>query len=161
MIRKFALAVLATATISAATLAVAQAPPTPAAQPVLKLSLGDLMTALVQPRHIKLALAGKARNWDYAAFGLHELEETFEMIEQYVPRYRNAAMPDLMKMIEASMKTVEAAIKAKDGAAFDAAFAKLTDACNACHVTTEHKAIVIRVPTTSPFPNQVFEPQRP
>ena len=32
--------------------------------------LGELMTAFVQPRHIKLGLAGNARNWPYAAYEL-------------------------------------------------------------------------------------------
>ena len=31
-------------------------------------SLGDLMTMAVQPRHIKLGLAGRARNWTYLAY---------------------------------------------------------------------------------------------
>jgi hypothetical protein len=33
------------------------------------LGLGELMTAFVQPRHIKLGLAGKEQNWPYASFG--------------------------------------------------------------------------------------------
>ena len=36
--------------------------------------LGDLMTMTVQPRHIKLALAGRQKNWVYAAYELHELQ---------------------------------------------------------------------------------------
>ena len=28
--------------------------------------LGDLMTMTVQPRHIKIALAGREKNWAYA-----------------------------------------------------------------------------------------------
>jgi hypothetical protein len=31
-------------------------------------SMGDLMTMAVQPRHTKLALAGRRRNWTYAAY---------------------------------------------------------------------------------------------
>jgi hypothetical protein len=36
-------------------------------------ALGDLMTAFVQPRHIKLGLAGKEQNWPYAAYELDQL----------------------------------------------------------------------------------------
>ena len=34
------------------------------------------MTMTVQPRHTKLGLAGSAGNWPYAAYELHELEES-------------------------------------------------------------------------------------
>jgi len=44
-----------------------------AAQPDYHPSLGDLMTMAVQPRHIKLGMAGKARNWEYAAYETSEL----------------------------------------------------------------------------------------
>jgi hypothetical protein len=40
-----------------------QAPP-PAYLP----GLGDLMTTIVQPRHVKLALAGRGKNWVHAAY---------------------------------------------------------------------------------------------
>jgi hypothetical protein len=38
-------------------------------------SLGDLMTATAQPRHIKLGLAAREGNSPYAAYELHELIE--------------------------------------------------------------------------------------
>jgi hypothetical protein len=44
------------------------------------LGLGELMTAFVQPRHIKLGLAGKEQNWPYASFELGELTEAFDDI---------------------------------------------------------------------------------
>lgn len=134
--------------------AVAQTPASP-------FGLGDLMSILIQPRHIKLALSGQARNWEYAAFAVHELEESFERIEKLVPRYRETAMSDLLKIVQESIEAVEAAIKAKDGERFDAAFVKLTQACNDCHRTTEHAMVVIQVPRISPFPNQNFSPQKP
>ena len=83
------------------------------------------------------------------------------MIETAVPRYRGAAMPDLLKMVDGPLKALDAAIKARDGAKFDTAYAQLTDACNACHVTTEHKMVVIQVPKTSPFANQNFAAPKP
>jgi hypothetical protein len=43
------------------------------------------MTVTVQPRHIKLALAGQERNWPYAAYALHELEESFERAARIWP----------------------------------------------------------------------------
>ena len=63
--------------------------------------LGDLMTMTVQPRHIKLGLAGQEKNWTYAAYELHELEEAFERTAQVWPMYRKTNIAELM---EASMK---------------------------------------------------------
>jgi len=40
------------------------------AQQPHRAAVGDLMTALVQPRHIKLGLAGREQNWPYAAYEL-------------------------------------------------------------------------------------------
>lgn len=140
---------------------IAAAQPAASDPPPFRPSLGDLMTAYVQPRHLKIGLAGQARNWEYLAYEHHELEETFEAIERQVPRYRNAAMSDLMKTIEEPLKALEGAIKARDAAAFDAAYARLTNGCNACHAATDHRMIVIQAPRASPFPNQSFAAPKP
>jgi|GEM_PF-5531758 len=52
-------------------------------------ALGDLMTALVQPRHIKHGLAGNEQNWAYAAYELDQLRETFNDVAQIMPKYRD------------------------------------------------------------------------
>lgn len=153
----FVTAALAFVAVSVAS---AQTPPADA-PPSLRLGLGDLMTMLVQPRHIKVGLGGQVRNWDYVAYEIHELEEAFERIERAVPRYRNVAMSDLLKLVQPSIEALEASVKARDGAKFDVAYDQLTQACNACHRSTEHAMIVIQVPKTSPFPDQNFAPQRP
>lgn len=129
--------------------------------PGVRLGLGDYMTAFVQPRHAKLGLGGQARNWEYVAYERHELEETLELVEKAVPRYRNTAMSDLLVMTKQPMSDLDAAIKARDAMKFDAAYAALTDACNACHRTTEHTMIVIQVPKASMFPNQNFATPNP
>src|SRR4051812_32631039 len=51
-------------------------------------SLGDLMTATVQPRHIKLGLAAREGNWPYATYELHELKEAFERAAKVWPKWR-------------------------------------------------------------------------
>ena len=109
-------------------------------------------------RHAKLGLGGRARNWDYVAYGRRQLEQTFELIGRQVPSYRNVAMSDLLQMMVEPMKALDEAIKAKDAGRFDAAYAQLTDACNACHVSTEHAMIVVQMPTSSPFANQKLTP---
>src|SRR4029450_578987 len=63
------------------------APQAPASQPY-RPGLGDLMTMTVQPRHINLGLAGQEKNWVYAAYELHELEESFERAARVWPMYR-------------------------------------------------------------------------
>jgi len=145
---------LATLALTLPLAATAQSPPP------FRPGMGDLMLTTVQPRHLKLGLAGQARNWDYADFAVHELEESLENVEKYIPKWRDL---DIARLVEATVKqpleAVEKAVKAKDAAAFDAAYRQLTAACNACHATAGLPAIVIKVPDgTSAFPNQEFRP---
>jgi hypothetical protein len=141
-------------------LAAAQTPP--ANPPPLRLGLGDLMTMLVQPRHTKLGLGGQARNWDYAAYELHELEEAFERAERAWPRYRTFSITELLGVTKEPMANLDTAIKAKDGARFDAAYRELTQACNACHHGTNRPMVVIQLPAaTAPYPDQDFTTPKP
>ena len=142
----------------------AQTPASPeaATPPAYRLSVGDLMTIAVQPRHIKLALAGQERNWTYAAYELRELQGAFERMAHAVPTYRSMNMADLITAtIKAPMEDVAAAIKSSDAAKFAEAYAQLTATCNACHQSTDHSAVVIQVPKASAYPDQDFRPPRP
>jgi hypothetical protein len=56
----------------------AQSPAPADVSTVYRPGLGDLMAMTGQPRHIKLALAGRQKNWTYAAYELHELQEAFD-----------------------------------------------------------------------------------
>src|ERR1700761_2144149 len=128
---------LAAAALCAA--ASAQAPPPAAPQPDYHPSFGDLMTIAVQPRHIKLGMAGKARNWDYAAYEASELRNAFGRIGRTIPTYRKQALPDMFaSAILPSMDKLDAAIKAKDGKGFDAAYKEVTASCNTCHTSLDH-----------------------
>jgi hypothetical protein len=121
--------------------------------------LGELMTAFVQPRHIKLGLAGNERNWPYAAYELGELTETFDDIAELVPQHDNLSIPEMIaSTVKPPMAALDAAIKAMDAAAFTKTYADLTASCNACHQSADHPMIVIQVPTVSPFPDQDFRP---
>lgn len=121
--------------------------------------LGELMTAFVQPRHTKLGLAGRERNWPYAAYELGELSETFDDVAQLVPTHDNLPIPAMIaSTVKPAMAAVAAAIKSQDAAAFATAYAALTASCNACHQSAGHPAIVIQVPTASSFPDQDFRP---
>ena len=75
MKRAIAIVLLAGAgLIPASLLAVAQN-----ATPAYKPGLADLMTMTVQPRHIKLALAGHTKNWVYAKYELAELGDAADL----------------------------------------------------------------------------------
>jgi hypothetical protein len=145
-------------------LAYAQTPPTPQgpAPQAYRPGLGDLMTMTVQPRHIKLGLAGREKNWSFAAYELHELEESFERIVRVWPMYRKTNIAELMvATTKEPMDAVSQAIKSADAARFDEAYARLTATCNACHQSTERAFVVIQVPQASPFPDQDFRPVKP
>jgi hypothetical protein len=124
--------------------------------------LGDLMTAFVQPRHIKLGLAGQAQNWDYAAYELGELKETFEDVGKMILKHGNLQIaPAIASTVTPAMDAVDKAITAKDAAAFTKAYADLTDACNACHKSADHPMIVIQVPSAgTAFLDQNFNPPK-
>jgi hypothetical protein len=135
---------------------------TPALAPAYRPGLGDLMTMTVQPRHTKLGLAGLEKNWVYAAYELHELEEAFERAAHVWPTYRKS---NIAELIEATTKepiqAVSEAIKAADATKFADAYGRLTATCNACHQSTERPFVVIQSPKASPFPDQDFRPAKP
>ena len=150
--------------LAALNLANAQAPAGPAvAMPqAYQPSFGDLMTIAIQPRHIKLGLAGQQKNWTYAAYELRELQGAFERTARTIPTYRSMNVADLIDATtKAPMADVAAAIKSGDAAEFAEAYAQLTATCNACHQSTEHGAVVIQVPKASSYPDQDFRPSKP
>src|SRR5581483_6077528 len=121
--------------------------------------LGEMMTAFVQPRHIKLGLAEAEQNWPYAAYELDELAETFVDIGKLVPMHDGMSIPNMIaSTVKQPMAALEKAIAAKDRGAFDRAYADLTAACNACHRSAGHPMIVIKIPVESPYPDQDFRP---
>jgi Spy/CpxP family protein refolding chaperone len=115
----------------------------------------------VQSHHAKLWLAGNAGNWELADYQADELKELLEDIAKRVPDYKGTPVG---KMIEAvtmpPIGDIESAIKNRDGAKFQAAFDRLTAACNACHEAANRSFIVVQRPATSPFPNQSFAPRK-
>jgi hypothetical protein len=124
--------------------------------------LGDLMTAFVQPRHIKLGLAGNEQNWPYAAYELKELRESFDKVARLVPKHGVLVIPAAIEStVRPPMVALDAAIKAKDQAAFTKSYGELTASCNACHQSADHAMIVIQVPTISAFPDQDFRAPKP
>jgi len=114
--------------------------------------LADLMEG-AQSRHTKLWFAGKARNWDLAAYETGQIKARLEEAAALYPRL---PVSDLSTMI-GPLDTMAQAVKAKDGAAFASAFDGMTRACNACHQVNNRGFIAIQRPTAPAFSNQVFE----
>jgi hypothetical protein len=124
-----------------------------------KPAMDDLMTMLVQPRHIKLYYAGQAKNWTLAGFQVNELRGALARIGRTIPNYRNINVDTAVASIFADkLKTVDAAVKAADLAQFTAAYGEMTNACNDCHKGMEHPFLVMKVPDAANYPDQEFRP---
>jgi hypothetical protein len=122
-------------------------------------AVGDLMTALVQPRHIKLGLAGSEQNWPYAAYELDQLRETFADLAEILPKYRDLSIPEMIRStVKEPLEALGQAIQAKDSSQFTVAYGHLTASCNVCHQSYDRAVIVIQAPTGSTFPDQDFRP---
>jgi hypothetical protein len=124
--------------------------------------MSALMNMLVQPRHAKLGLAGKAENWPLAGYMFKELRQSFAVTARAVPRWKGLPVPDLLEAaVTQPMLALDFAIKAAEPRLFMESFEKVTAGCNACHATTDHPFVVITFPNPgSPFPNQDFQPKR-
>ncbi len=124
----------------------------PAAEYVPRLD--DIMSA-VQLRHMKLWFAGKAGNWELAAYELRQLEAG---LMEAATLYSGIPATNVTRMTQPA-QSIGDAITAKDSRRFAKAVGEFTDGCNACHQSIGRGFIVMRVPTDSPFSNQVFPPQ--
>jgi hypothetical protein len=134
--------------------------PPPSAVPVV-MTMGDLMNTLVQPRHLKLGLAGQAQNWPLARYAFEQLRAAFANIVSAKPKFAGMPVGDLVDLaLSQPLNAVEAAIKQQDAQKFAAAYEQLGQGCNACHMELDHPYVVIKTPDASAFPNQEFKAQR-
>jgi hypothetical protein len=121
--------------------------------------LADMMTMAVQPRHTKLGLAIRARNWTYAVYEVGELRGAFARIVRSIPSYEGKDTAELVVMIAKPIETLQAAGRAKDAVKADAAYAEVTQTCNMCHQAQGRDYIVMRAPAAAMFPDQDFSPR--
>jgi hypothetical protein len=122
--------------------------------------LAAIMSA-AQWRQLKLSFAGAQRNWPLAAYEIGQMRKNFAEAATYYPKFDDVPIAKLIKEIsEPALDDIAASVKAKDVDAFRKSFARLTEACNSCHKAAGKGFIEIRVPTLSPFSNQVFTPAR-
>jgi hypothetical protein len=121
------------------------------------MTMGDMMNTLIQPRHAKLGLAGRAGNWPLAAYALAEIRQSFAGIAKAQPKFHGYPVADLADAaLKQPLAATDDAIKAQDAKKFAAAYDQLTQGCNACHSSLDHPFVVIKVPDASAFPNQEF-----
>jgi hypothetical protein len=111
---------------------------------------------VIQSQHMKLWLAGKARNWDLAGYELRQLTAS---LGEAASLYSGLPSTNIVTLAE-PIKSVADSLTAKDPQAFSNALGDLTKGCNACHTSMGRSFIVIRTPAgNDPFGNQVFSPQ--
>lgn len=124
----------------------------------------DLMTMLVQPRHIKLYYAGSAKNWELAAAESRDLRSSFDRIVKAIPNYEgNDVALSIRDFIVSRIDAVDSAIAGGDSEKFSAAYQELTAGCNECHTYMEHPFLVIKKPggtgADSAHSDQDFNPR--
>ena len=116
--------------------------------------LGDIMNA-AQSRHMKLWFAGRAANWELAAYELRQLKAS---LMEAASLYQGIPVTNVTTMAQ-PVQSVADAIEAKDGKKFAKTYGDLTIGCNACHLSIGRGFIAMRVPDVSPFSDQQFAPQ--
>ncbi|OKO69658.1 hypothetical protein [Bradyrhizobium sp. AS23.2] len=150
-LRGWMLALVGAGAVSA--VATAQDLKSPSADPYVP-RLGDIMSA-AQTRHQKLWLAGKAQNWELAAYELSQLKAS--LVEAAV--LYSGIPASNVTTLEPSLQSMADAINAKDGRKFTKALGELTEGCNACHRSMNRSFVVMKVPADQqPFANQQFAP---
>src|SRR5258708_12844196 len=70
-------------------LIVAAQAPSDTGPPPYRPSLADLMNTTVQLRHVKLAFAGREKNWVLAAYELKQLSDAFDRLSLQWPQCRH------------------------------------------------------------------------
>jgi hypothetical protein len=134
--------------------------PSSEAPPPYRPSLADLMTTTVQPRHIKLAFAGREKNWAFAAYEVKQMGDAFDRLSVQWPQWRRQPIVELVEtIIRDPLFELDDAIKNQNEAKYAAAYDHLTEACNACHQAALQTPIVIQDPKESSFPDQDFRPK--
>jgi hypothetical protein len=131
----------------------AQNAPAPAAPEPAATGLTEIMI-LQQLRHIKLWFAGHAGNWALADYEIGELSDGFDDVDKQL----GGRMVDTM--VGAPLKELQKAVDDKNSAAFVEAYDRLSAGCNNCHHALDHAFIAIQRPTSLPYSDQSFAPQK-
>ncbi len=93
-------------------------------------------------RYNDLHWAGVDRNWGYAQYQLEKIGDSIEAGIIRRPDRAESARP----FLDATIPSLQEAIEAQDGAAFDEQFEAFTNHCNSCHVQEEVAFIYVTPP---------------
>jgi hypothetical protein len=157
--RSFVCAIAAMAAIMIAAPVSVPAQQQPAG-PAYRPGLGDLMTTTIQPRHIKLAAAGREKNWSYAAYEVHELEEAFDRASIIWPQWQKLSIVEMIEtIVRQPLLDLGQAVKEKNERLYNEAYGRLTEACNGCHQAARRGFVVIQDPKDSVYADQDFRAQ--
>ncbi len=151
-LRRSMLALLVTGTTAAAAMAQSGFGTPSNEQYVPQLS--DIMNS-AQVRHHKLFFAGRARNWDLAAFESRQLRGN---LKDAAVLYSGIPISNVTTLAQ-RLQSIDDAIEAKDSQHFTKAFSELTNGCNECHQSLGRPFIVMKQPSDQPFGNQQFAPR--
>jgi len=110
----------------------------------------------IQFCHIKLSYAGQQSNWELANYEVAQIENNLSNAAQL---YQNIIIESI-KLIDQPLANLSQAVKAEDKVRFLRAITDMTKACNSCHEAANVGFISIRVPSSSPFSNQSFVPNK-
>ncbi|MGB8276324.1 MAG: hypothetical protein WCF20_00080 [Methylovirgula sp.] len=122
-------------------------------------ALADIMST-TQFRHLKLGYAGQVANWPLAHYEMTLMRQSFDLAARSYPKVGNVPFAQLVKIKSTpALDDIGRAIAARNRQGFALAFQRLTEACNSCHQASGFGFVVMRVPTLSPFSNQVFPPR--
>lgn len=94
-------------------------------------------------RYKELYMAGSASNWEYAAYQLDEMTETFE--KGFIRRPARKASAE--HFINVSIPDVLQSINTQSYEMFENSFKALTIACNNCHAIEEVGFIKVEIPS--------------
>jgi hypothetical protein len=106
----------------------------------------------------KLYFAGTEQNWKLAEFYLHEIHEQVEAIEEAHITEDGLNLSQLApEHLETQIQSCSHVAREHDAGAFLEHYHTLVNQCNACHLTTRHGFIQIRIPDHSMIRNQQYD----
>ncbi len=107
-----------------------------------KPGFGDLMNT-VNHHFQELYRAGQTKNWRYATFEIHEMQEVLKKIITYQAQRKETTR---LKMIFPSLQNMTRILKNPNQSDFDKAYNHIQNTCNACHKLTGYDFIKITTP---------------
>ena len=110
-------------------------------------------------RFAGLWYAGRSGNTALAEYELDEMHEVIEGVEALNKIENGVNLNGVLDALRnTQLKELDAAIKSKDTARFEAAYRETMKMCNECHRSSAHEFIRIGIPERKPVANRIYEP---